>query len=195
VEANLKEFKESTMTNKSNTGNSQYASRKSCGFALATALLSMLFFASAAHAQSNCIYSIKDGRWAATCPLTSDSGKVWLLNGSWQAQAYYKILDAQWMNIYYYGPTVWTIQNRYNGQIWVANAAGGWTSYQDYSSQALSVLKILASLAQSQTPSYAPTITIVPASFVNDYCSTIYATQATYAKLGYPKIPISMCGQ
>jgi ABC-type amino acid transport substrate-binding protein len=184
------------MKNESNTGNSTKAIRKSCNFVLGAALLSTLLFASAAHAQSYCVYSrTNDGRIAATCMPTNNSGTVSLaVSGTWQPVAYYKIVDGTWINIYYYGPKVWTTQNRITGQIWVANAAGGWTMYQDYAAQALSLLKTLTTLAQSQTPS-APTITIVPKNFTDEYCSTIRAAQQYYAKLGYPIVPVAMCGQ
>jgi hypothetical protein len=184
------------MKNEANTSNSTNPIRKSFTFALGAAFLSTLFFASAAHAQSSCLYSrTNDGRIAATCMPTNDSGYVYLaVGGSWQQQAYYKIVDASWINIYYYGPKVWTSQSRITGQIWVQNTAGGWTMYQDYAAQALSLLKTLTTLAQSQTPG-APTITIVPKNFTDEYCSTIRAAQQYYAKLGYPIVPVAMCGQ
>jgi hypothetical protein len=181
------------MKNESNIGNSTKAIRKSCNFVLGAALLSTSLFASAAHAQSYCLPSrTNDGGYALTCVLTNDSGTVYrAVSGTWQQVAYYKILNATRMNIYYYGPKVWTQQDRVTGQIWVANAAGGWTTYENYSNELLSVLK---ALIQAQTPS-APTITIVPKNFTDEYCSTIRAAQQYYAKLGYPIVPVAMCGQ
>jgi len=180
------------MTNESNTGNSQLAIRKSHAFALSLVLFSTLLFASAAQA---CILTPTDnGGWAATCVQTNDSGYVYLaVNGSWQPQAYYHVIDAQWMHIYYYGPRVWTNQNRYNGLIWVWTAAG-WTPYRTYEAQALTLIKALAGLSQSQT-STTPTIQIVPASFVNDTCSAIRTMQLRYAQWGLPPMRYSFCGQ
>jgi hypothetical protein len=181
------------MKNESNTGNSPSAIRKSRTFALAAALLSTLVFASAAHA---CIMTpTNNGGWALTCVQTNDSGYVYLaVNGIWQQQAYYHVTDAQWMHIYYYGPKVWTIQDRSTLEMWVANAAGGWTPYTTYQAQALTLLKTLAALSQSQTSS-TPTIQIVPASFVNDTCSAIRAMQLRYAQWGLPPMTYSFCGQ
>jgi len=185
------------MKNESNTGNATKAIRNGFNFALGVALLSTLLFASAARAQGNCVYSrTSAGGYAATCISTKDSGIVYLaVSGTWQYLAYYQILSATRMNIYYYGPKAWTQQDRVTGQIWVLNAAGAWTTYEDYSNQALSVLKTLAALAQSQTPSGAPTITIVPKSFTDEYCPQVRSAQLYYAKLGYPIVPVAMCGQ
>ena len=179
------------MKNESNTGNATKAICKGFNFALGSALLSTLLFASAAGAQGTCIPSrTNDGGYALTCVLTN-SGTVYLdVSGTWQPVAYYQIVDATWIHIYYYGPKVWTMQNRITGQIWVANAAGGYTMYQDYAAQLLGVLK---SLEQSQTP-IAPTITIVPKNFTDEYCSTIRTAQLYYAILGYPIVPVAMCG-
>src|SRR6266581_4109745 len=106
------------MKNKSNTGNSPSAIRKSRTFALAAALLSTLVFASAAHACDT--MPTNNGGWAAICAETNDSGYRYLsVNGSWQLQFYYHVIDAQWMNIYYYGPNLWTFQNRTTMAIWV----------------------------------------------------------------------------
>ena len=184
------------MKNESNTGNATKAIRKGFNFALGAALLSTLLFASAARAQTPCLISRTiDGGYALTCMPTRDSGTVYVaVSGTWQAVTYYQILSASRMNIYYYGPKVWTQQDRITNQIWVLNAAGVWTTYEDYSNQALSVLRTLATLAQSQTPS-APTITIVPKSFTDEYCPQVRSAQLYYAKLGYPIVPVAMCGQ
>ena len=181
------------MKNESNAGNATNAIRNGLKFVLGAVLLSTLLFASAARAQSKCLPSrTNDGGYELTCPQTSDSGYVYLaVSGTWQFLAYYKIVDATWMNIYYYGPKAWTMQNRITGQVWVLNAAGGWTTYENYSNQLLSVLK---ALMQSQTP-IAPTITIVPKNFTDEYCATVRSNQLYYALIGAPIVLIPMCGQ
>ena len=172
------------MTNKSNTGNSQHAIRKSCAFAFGVALLSTLLFASAAHAQSNCFYSQTFGRFAYTCPTSNTTGKVWVsFSGTWTLQENYTV-GPIWIYIYHYGPKLWTAESRVTGQVFVRNTAGTWITYATYN--ATNALSALTTLLQSQTQGSAPTFTIVPFDWRGEYCRNVRFFQQYYTNLGYP---------
>lgn len=174
------------MKSESKPGNSI---RKSCTFAFGAVILSTILCASAAHAQSACAYTVTDGRWAATCPLTSNTGYVWLaVNGSWQAQSYYTI-ETSWINLYFYGPKLWTAQDRVTGQVWVRTAQGVIT-YENYS--AMLALSGLATLLRSQNPG-APVLTIVPYNWRAEHCRNVSTFQQYYRSLGAPIVRDPLC--
>jgi len=182
----------STTKTESDIRNSQHAIPKSCAFALGAVLLTTLFFPSAAHAQS-CIYSQNYTRWAATCPLTNSTGNVWVaVSGIWQLQEYYSV-DTTWFYVYHYGPKLWTAEKRPTGELWVEITQGQWITYANYNATvALSSLTKLLN-SQIQTGGTAPTFTIVPYNWRDEYCRNVRYFQQYYAYYGAPIIADPLC--
>ena len=181
------------MKNESKTGKSQRAIPRVRAFALGAALLSTLFFASAAHAQGCTRPTQSFNRWATTCPQTNNTGTVWVaVSGLWQLQEYYSV-DTTWFYVYHYGPKLWTAERRTTKELFVKNAQGQWVTYAVYNASiTLSALTTLLN-SQIQTGGAAPTFTIVPYDFRGDYCRNFRYFQELYASQGAPRLADPLC--